>query len=203
MSESRFGDVSGYFKRLKRAAVSATASASTSDAHAATLERLERELADEREKAAALQRTSDNLTFQMEVLEKGYAKQLEAARERADEAEGLLAKRDDELIELTVRHEAATESLAATKEDLERVTTQRDRLRRQIDGDPEPDEMEDAGAGIPEGTINRLMAVASRPRGKRRTADELSPMEAGKDEAGSDELLPPELLLRKKEVDES
>lgn len=198
MSEKRFGDVGGYFKRLKRAAASAT----TPDEHAATTERLERELADERDKAAALRHESDNLTFQMEVLEKGYAKQLEAARRRAEEAEGSLAERDAELAELTARHESATESLATTRDELQRVTAQRDRLRRQIDGDPEPDEAEyDADGVVPEGTINRLMAVASRPRSKPRTADEPSAAETGTDEAASGELLSADLLLRTKQAD--
>lgn len=193
MSDNRFRDVSGYFKRLKRAATSATAT----DEHAAALEHLELALAEEREKAAALQRTNDNLTFQMEVLEKGYAKQLDAARARAEEAEGSLAKRDAELTELTYRHETATASLTAARDELQRVTAQRDRLRRQIDGDPEPDE-DDAATDMPEGTINRLMAVASRPRSKPRTADEPS-AQANQDEAAPGEMLSPELLLHKKE----
>lgn len=198
MSGRRFGHLSAYLERFKRGAPTAP------DERAATIERLEQALADEREAAASLQRAHDNLTFQIEVLEKGYAKQLEAARERAEEAEGLLAKRDAELTDLTYRHETTTESLAAAQDELQRVTAQRDRLRRQIDGDPEPDEAEDTpGPPTPEGTINRLMAIASRPRRKLRTADELPPSDAGKHESVSGEMLSPELLLSKKHTDDS
>jgi predicted ribosome quality control (RQC) complex YloA/Tae2 family protein len=203
MSGNRFGDVSGYFNRLtggyfKRFRRSAPPAP---DERTATIERLEQALADERDDAAALQRTVDDLTFQIEVLEKGYAKQLEDARQRTEEAERSLAERGAALEDVNARHEAAAESLAGARDELQRVTAQRDQLRRQIDGDPEPDDAADgAQADLPEGTINRLLTEASRPRVKRR---EPSPAEAGEDEAVSGEMLSPELLFRNKEADDS
>ncbi|MBN1239809.1 MAG: hypothetical protein JXB36_15000 [Gammaproteobacteria bacterium] len=188
MSENRFGDVSGYFKRLVRTA---------SPDGAATIESLEKALADERDRAAALQGTVDNLKFQIETLEKGYARQLEDARLRKEEAERSSAERDAELAALNARHEEATEALAAARAELQRVTAQRDRLRRQIDGDPETDAGDGPDTDLPEGTINRLLAVASRPRSRGR-----APSAEG-DDAASDEMLPPELLFRDKDADES
>ena len=169
------------------------------DGSAATIERLELELEEERARAASLQRTADDLKFRMELLEKGYAKQLEDTRQRTDEAERSLADREAELAAALSDHEAATGSLATTREELQRVTTERDRLRRQIDGDPEPDEAEDgAEADLPEGTINRLLAVASRPRAARKPAGEASP--AGDSDEAPVDMLSPDLMLPEKDA---
>ena len=75
------------------------------------------------------------------------------------------------------------------------------RLRRQIDGDPEPDEAEDgAEADLPEGTINRLLAVASRPRAARKPAGEASA--AGDTDEAPVDMLPPDLMLPEKDADD-
>lgn len=195
MSGSRFGDIDQIIERFARfARARRSASPTEADENPAEIERLEQALAEERDRAAELQRTIDALNFRIDVLEKGYTTQLDDARRRLEDAERSLAERDGQLADVSARHDAAAESLAGVRSELQRVTAQRDKLRRQIDGDPEPDETEDGD--LPEGTINRLLAAASRPRVRRGTVDEVQ------EEAPGD-LLAPEMLLRKKDADDA
>ena len=61
------------------------------DERDATIARLERELADERQVSITLRETSEQARFQLQILEKSYSKQLTDARTRADTAERELA----------------------------------------------------------------------------------------------------------------
>lgn len=184
------GDGPGVLRRLRRRLPKPRA------AGGASLEEIENAVAGERDKSAALQRTIDDLKFRMGMLEKGYTKQLEDARHAADRAQRSLAERDAELADVGARYEAAAEALDKARGELERVTRQRDRLQRQIDGYPESDDEDDAD--LPEGTINRLLAVASRPR--RRAVPSAAEDDAAP--AGTDDMLAPELMLRQQDTDE-
>src|SRR5690606_15949827 len=63
----------------------------------AARERLERALAEERQKSAALRASVDGLQFKLDVLEKSYAKQLADARQHAEAAARTPAERDADL----------------------------------------------------------------------------------------------------------
>ncbi|HSG63389.1 MAG TPA: hypothetical protein VLD39_00240 [Gammaproteobacteria bacterium] len=103
------------------------------DPRDARIERLERELAEEQEHTARLRSTLNELHFKIEILEKSYSKQLRDARQRAEHAEQGLAEQKAQLGELDGAKQATAQSLSDIKAELERVTTERDRLRRALD----------------------------------------------------------------------
>ena len=61
------------------------------DERDAAIARLERALVEERENAAGLRKTNDELSFKAQILEKGYATQLADARTRMEAAQKELA----------------------------------------------------------------------------------------------------------------
>lgn len=112
--------------RLKTPAVAVEPAEAEPDERDAVIERLEAELADERDLSSTLRNTVDELGFQKTTLETSYATQLNDARERTEAAEATLAELQAELDE--VGGEDILEVLATAREDLERVTAERDRL---------------------------------------------------------------------------
>ena len=63
------------------------------DPRDATIERLERELAEQRDAAKTLRESLDAATFKIEILEKSYAKQLAEARDKLAAIEAELKKK--------------------------------------------------------------------------------------------------------------
>jgi len=103
------------------------------DPRDAKIERLERELAEEQEHTAKLRGNVDELHFQIERLEKSYSTQLQDARQRAVQAEQGLAEQQARLGEIDGAKQTTAQSLSEVKAELERVTGERDRLRRALD----------------------------------------------------------------------
>lgn len=126
------------------------------DPRDAKIERLERELAEEQAHAAQLRSNVDELHFKIEILEKSYSKQLKDARQRAEQAEQGLAEQQARLGELDGAKQTTTQSLADVKAELERVTAERDRLRRALD----PAAPRHRGAGAPDDAAPRAEAMS-------------------------------------------
>jgi DNA repair exonuclease SbcCD ATPase subunit len=100
------------------------------DPRDATIERLEHEVAEEREHAATLRKTIEELRFKSEVLEKSYSKQLEDARQRSETSERELEDQKARIAELDGSDQDAMRLLSEARAELKRVTSQRDRLRK-------------------------------------------------------------------------
>lgn len=165
------------------------------------IEQLERSVAEEREHSAALRETVNELRFKLEILEKSYAKQLKDAQQRFEAAEHRNDEQGTRLAELDAARADAIELLADAQTELDRLTTERDQLKRQVaarDGwavEPGGDGVDFADDG---GTINALMndSVWSRRSAALRPpeADESA---AGDDASGDDagDMIDPALVL--------
>ena len=107
------------------------AAPSASDARDATIEQLERTLADERQNSAALRSTIEELNFKIGVLEQGYSKQLEDARLRTEAAEREVADHQVRMTSLDSAHEDAMQLLTKAQGELDSLTAQRYPSRKQ------------------------------------------------------------------------
>ncbi len=143
------------------------AAPSTPDERGATIERLEHEVAEERQHAAMLCKTVEELRFKAGILEKSYAKQLEDARLRSETAERELADQQARIAALETAHEDAMRLLAEARRELERAPADRGQSRKAL---ASTDSMrmnasaqDDAESGAQEGlpTINELMTDSS------------------------------------------
>ena len=160
------------------------------------IERLERAVADEREHSATLRRTVEDLTFKIGVLEQSYSKQLEDARRRFEAAEQRAADLAARVAEFESTREDAVQLLTDAKIELDRLTAERDQLRKQLasrDGwQADNDDFEIDSA---EGTINALMNDATWQQ-KRLAKDEKreeQPVDAADEPA--EEMISPDLVL--------
>jgi hypothetical protein len=191
----------------------------SSDERDATIERLERGLAEERQHSATLRGTVEDLRFKMGILEKSYAKQLADARLRAESAERGLAEEKARLAGIDGNHENTLKLLTETRAQLARVLAERDWLRKQPAqgrrGAPEapvlsraaPDPTRDPTGAVQEdeGTINALMADLSVPRERpsARPEDPRLGAQARDDgPAPSEEMISPELVFPKRRDEE-
>lgn len=171
------------------------------DERDAVIEKLEDALAEERDSAAALQSTVDELRFQKDTLETSYATQLNDARERSAAAEGALAELQARLDELS-DGEDILEVLATAKADLEQVTAERNRLRERIrepaDGQrptevPRPT---DPGAEFDAFSIDELLEDAVWAHEQARIEkDESRAAAAPVDETPPEDMVPPDLVF--------
>jgi hypothetical protein len=93
------------------------------------IERLERAAAAERQNATALRKAAEELRFKLDVLEKGYAKQLADARARAERAESEAAALRERWAAVGEDASQALERLAAARIELAAVSAERDRCR--------------------------------------------------------------------------
>ena len=184
------------------------------DPRDAAIERLERELAEQRSAAQALRQALDAAAFKAEVLEKSYAKQLADTRERLSAAERSVADKAAVLAALDGGHEDALRALNDARAEIKLLTAERDQLRKQIAqggfrerGQPptrrplttEVHDAADAG-----GTINQLIAsgdwAAKRPAGV--PAGLASATVAEQDGARVDMLAPELVFTNEKDDDE-
>jgi DNA repair exonuclease SbcCD ATPase subunit len=172
----------------------------------AEIERLERAIAEEREHSAALRSQVDELRFKAEILERSYGKQLEDARRSAETAEQALAEQRTRNAELDAARQDAIELLTETKAEIDRLTRERDQMRRQLasrDGwgvDPgAPAEGESEG-----GTINTLMDDASWLRKRRPIDEERARAEAARAAAEEQvgEMISPEVVFTRTRDDD-
>ena len=105
---------------------------SGSDDDGATVERLERELAEQRDAAKTLRESLDAVAFQKEILEKSYAKQLAETREKLSAFESELKEKDEILANLGGGHEHTLRELNDALTVIKVLKQERDRLRKQI-----------------------------------------------------------------------
>jgi chromosome segregation ATPase len=102
------------------------------DPRDATIERLSRELAAERDNLTTVREALDAATFKVEVLEKSYAKQLTDTRQRLAATEQSLAEKAKLLGALDGGHEDALRALNDARAEVKALTAERDELRKQI-----------------------------------------------------------------------
>ena len=174
------------------------------DERDATIERLERTLAEERQNSATLRETVDGLHFKAEVLEKGYSKQLADARLRMEKAERELAELKAQLATLGSGGEETLRLLTETRAELERVTAERDKLHKQLGLSQRPQTRAFAkiSSEAPEdgGTINALMATSDWVREKQAAAEgHLHAQVRADHDTPPAEMLAPELVFTKKD----
>jgi len=174
------------------------------DPRDARIEHLEHALAEEQQRSADLQGETNELRFRTEVLDKSYAKQLQDARQRAAQTEQSLAECRARLSGLDELHGQTAKSIADARSELERVTAERDRLRRALDPQYSPRSAAGQGsasaASVESISIDDMLEDALWVRERDRLAREGSGL-AGQVVAPSDptirELLAPDLMLQK------
>lgn len=105
---------------------------SGSDGRAAAIERLERELEEQRHAAKTLRESLDAVTFQKEILEKSYAKQLAETRDKLAALEAELKEKTEILSNLDGGHEHALRELNDALTVIKVLKKERDQLRKQI-----------------------------------------------------------------------
>jgi uncharacterized protein YhaN len=93
---------------------------------------LERTLAQERQNAATLRASVDDLRFKLDILEKSYCKQLADAREGRETAERELAAANTRAAQLGTGGEDTLKLLESTRAELARVSAERDDFRSRL-----------------------------------------------------------------------
>ena len=178
----------------------------------ATIERLERAVAEERQHGAMLLKTAEELRFKAGILETSYAKQLEDARLHSETAERELADQQAQMAALETAHEEAMRLLAEARAELERVSAGSDQLRKA----PGPTDgmkintiaQDDAESRAQEGslTINKLMRDSSwaderQPGGHEKKHPEAQVL--SDQDSPPEELIAPELVFTVEGDDDS
>ena len=169
------------------------------DALDAARERLERALAEERQKSAALRASVDGLQFKLDVLEKSYAKQLADARTHAEAAARTLAEREAELAGLAERHEQTQHELKQALAELERAGTAAAKARAPAERprSPAPSFAPHRVTETHEGTINALLGAVpweQEPRARRDDSQAAARVRQEAD-APAEEMLAPDLVF--------
>ncbi len=137
-----------------------SAAPSASDDRDATIERLERAIAEESQHTAMLRKAAEESRFKAEILEKSYAKQLKDARLRSEAAERELADLKTRMAELETAHEDAKRLLTKARTEVEFSPSNRVHLRKALAStDGTEIDKHDAESPGEEGslTINELM----------------------------------------------
>jgi hypothetical protein len=96
------------------------------------VERLERELAEQRDAAKSLREALDAATFKIEILEKSYATQLAEVRDKRAALEAELKEKDEILANLGGGHEHTLRELNDALAVIKVLKKERDQLRKQI-----------------------------------------------------------------------
>jgi hypothetical protein len=176
-----------------------------SDQGEATIERLERELAEERARCAALRVSIEDLRFKLEVVEKSYLKQLSDTRVQRDAAQQRVADQEARLGTLDTAMAETLRLLTTTHEQLERVAVDHDRLRTELA------RREGIVVSAPAGTyaaignaehavsIDDLLAGPTAPRGRVDAAGHLSARVAAASEPPAGEMIAADLVFPKGE----
>jgi chromosome segregation ATPase len=177
------------------------------DERDATIERLDRALAEERQNSATLRETVDGLHFKTEVLEKGYSKQLADARLRCEKAERELAELKTQLATLGSGGEETLRLLSETRAELAQITAERDRLHKQLglSQRPQTKTFGKIATEAPEdgGTINALIGDSSWVRDRQAAADgHLNAQVRADQDTPPVEMIAPDLVFTKDEDDE-
>jgi hypothetical protein len=181
------------------------------DPRDATIERLSRELAAERDNLTTVREALDAARFKVEVLEKSYAKQLADARERLAATEQTLADKTHVLAGLDGGHEDTLRALNDARAELKLVVTERDALRKQIaEGGfrqrsssqtraPLATTAEPTDSG---GTINQLISSAGWVEKAPRVGSGHASATVSAQDAPHEDMLAPELVFTKGREDD-
>lgn len=205
MTDDQIKDCKGLTKEARGVIPSAP------DERDATIERLERAVAEERQHAATLRKTVEELRFKTGILETSYTKQLEDARLRSETAERELADQQARIATLETAHEDAMRLLAEARAELERVPAASGQLRKALastdDMHINNSEHDDAESQEGSLTINKLMRDSSwtdelRPGGREKEHPEAR-VPATEQDSPTEELIAPELVFAAKGDDES
>lgn len=165
---------------------------------------LERELAEERQVSITLRETSEQARFQLQTLEKSYAKQLSDARTRADAAERELTEKKARLAAFD-SGEDTTKLLKDARADLAQVTAERDELRAQLarGGTYRPEKPRRVEPRPDDGTINSLISDSSWIKERKAAAEgHLDAKVAAEDVGPSADMLDPSLVFTKGKRDD-
>jgi hypothetical protein len=100
--------------------------------HASEIERLERELDEQRTLATTLRQQLDAAMFKIEILEKSYAKQLAEVRDKRASIETDLKEKEEILANLGGGHEHTLRELNDALTVIKVLKAERDKLRQQI-----------------------------------------------------------------------
>jgi hypothetical protein len=174
------------------------------DSRDATIERLERELAEQRAASQSLRAELDAATFKADILEKSYAKQLAEARDKRAATEIELHEKEEILAGLGDGHEHTLRELADAVAVIKVLKTERDQLRKQL-AQGGLRRVTDRAARAPvvventsDGTINALIANAWAD--KKPTADgQATARVEDQQEAPQIEMLSPDLVFTAKD----
>ena len=192
------------------------------DARDSTLERLERELTEQREAARTLREALDAATFKADILEKSYAKQLTEAREKRTALETELGEKEEILAGLGGGHEHTLRELSDALTVIKVLKRERDQLRKQIaeggfrqpittkarallgpdatpssgSNNPSGDDSNDDTSG---GTINALIANTGWAEKKPSTGTGHLNAQVTEQEIPHEEMLAPDLVFTAKD----
>jgi hypothetical protein len=177
------------------------------DERDAAIQRLKQTLAEERELAATLREANEGFRFQLQILEKSYAKQLADARGRAETAERELFEKKARLAALD-SGEDTSKLLREARADLAQITAERDELRAQVTlgstfrggaPRPRPRPVEEEVDG---GTINALISESSWVQERRAAADGHLDAKVRAEPETTEDMIAPELVFTKGKDDD-
>lgn len=191
------------------------------DPRDAEIERLKREVDEQRTLATSLRESLDAATFKIEILEKSYAKQLAEARDKLAATASELTGKEEILANLGGGHEHTLRELDDALTVIKVLKTERDQLRKQIaqggfrqrsetkarallgSGDDSRGGTVDASADDTSGgTINALIANAGWVEKKPSVGAGHSSAQVAEHETPHEEMIAPELVFTGKDKEE-
>jgi hypothetical protein len=185
----------------------ANGSAPQPDPRDAEFARLERAVAEERQNATQLREANGALTFKLEIMEKGYSKQLADARKKMESAVQELATLKAQIAENGAGGEETRRMLAETRAELSRVKADRNLLKDQASrsGGPKSVVIRGGDDGDTSSTINAMILGAGNASSRDRavaTDSNQSQRVRAADDAPSVDMVAPDLIFTKGDKDE-
>jgi hypothetical protein len=193
---------------------------SGADGQADAVERLERELAEQRALATTLRESLDAATFKIEILEKSYATQLAEVRDKRAAIDAELKEKNEILANLGGGHEHTLRELNDALTVIKVLKAERDKLRQQIAqggfrqpserptrarallGDTGSVEAADSIDDTSGGTINALIANTSWAEKKPEVGSgHTGAQVAQPEETPHEEMIAPDLVFTEKDKD--
>jgi hypothetical protein len=187
------------------------------DPEATLIERLERELEEQRTLATTLRQQLDAAMFKIEILEKSYAKQLAEVRDKRTVIEADLQEKNEILANLGSGHEHTLRELTDALTVIKVLKAERDKLRKQIAqggfrqpsqrptraqllvGEPIGDTSGDTDRDSTGETINALIANSGWAEKKPAVAAGHSSAQVVEQETPHEEMIAPDLVFTEKD----
>jgi chromosome segregation ATPase len=174
------------------------------DSGETTIERLERELEEQRAAAQSLREALDAVTFKTEILEKSYAKQLAEARDKRTALESELKEKEEILAGLGGGHEHTLRELSDAVAVIKVLKADRDELRKRVAqaGFRERGQTKTRAPVRPDadGTINALIANTGWVQKKPGVgAGQATAQVEAEPESPHEEMLSPDLVFTAKD----